>query len=350
MSLGGLSGQVISYLEDGLESAVEEADTITKDIPDPPAEISAWLRVLTSLVRSQINGTPTTDVLPDEFLARRADLEGALINPQWMCRYLSDERRPILRSVEVTTVSTKEIIQCWSLGHDVLANALQTWSERRKLEQSAVGVAYRTTSVDSNSNGVLYALNAIMPLKPWKTPLLRAVLFIMRTVPPLQQDLKNLSFIPYFRLVVIERRQFPYLGNGQVKVDLKNDYLLLSGTFNIVWNQCIDVLSDVFTKGLNLFFRWCEGYPGAAPVGAFKKYLAAVQFATDYFYAEYPFATTSDVKAAHRVAAALNDFGRHCELINEDEFDRRYLEFVRSVQGDLGDTHSSVFALEGRNE
>ena len=45
-----------------------------------------------------------------------------------------------------------------------------------------------------------------------------------------------------------------------------------------------------------------------APRHGFKRYIALVQFDTDYYYTAYPRATTNDVKAAHRVHAAVEDF------------------------------------------
>ena len=47
----------------------------------------------------------------------------------------------------------------------------------------------------SNINGKVYALNAITPMRPWKTLVLKGFFFILGHVKPLQQDLINLSFI-----------------------------------------------------------------------------------------------------------------------------------------------------------
>ena len=66
----------------------------------------------------------------------------------------------------------------------------------------------------SNINGKVYAMNAITPMKPWKTWILRGFFFILGHVKPLQQDLINLSFIEFARWVVLPRRQIPFPGKG----------------------------------------------------------------------------------------------------------------------------------------
>src|SRR6476620_5905229 len=77
----------------------------------------------------------------------------------------------------------------------------------------------------SNINGKVYAMNAITPMKPWKTWILRVFFFLLGHIKPLQKDLIDLSFIEYARWVVLPRRGFPFLGHGQLEEDLKYDYL-----------------------------------------------------------------------------------------------------------------------------
>ena len=60
----------------------------------------------------------------------------------------------------------------------------------------------------TNINGKAYAMNAITPMKPWKTPILRLIFFLLGLIKPLQKDLKNLSFIHFARWVTISRHSF----------------------------------------------------------------------------------------------------------------------------------------------
>src|SRR5277367_802601 len=190
----------------------------------------------------------------------------------------------------------------------------------------------------SNINGKVYAMNAITPMKPWKTWVLRLIFFILGHVKPLQNDLINLSFIEFARWVVIPRNKFPFLDDGQVKEELKYDYLLFFSNFNGTWNQYIDAFSAVLAKGLNLIWRWSEKFPGSVPVTLFKEYIARVQFDTDYYYTAYPQAAANDVKSAHIVQAAFDNLAQRTRDCSPEHFVDAYLRFVLEVQGHLGET------------
>ena len=181
-------------------------------------------------------------------------------------------------------------------------------------------------------------MNAITPMKPWKTIFVRIVFFILGAVKPLQAALKNLSFIHFARWVVVRRDQFPRLSDTQPAEELKYDYLLFFSNFNGTWNQYIDAFSAVLSDGLNLIWRWSEKYPGSVPVTGFKRYIALVQFDTDYYYNSYPRAATNDVKAALRVQDAVDDFSKTSQSLAPAEFEKAWLGFLVRVQPDLGAT------------
>jgi len=181
-------------------------------------------------------------------------------------------------------------------------------------------------------------MNAITPMKPWKTPILKSLFLLLGAVKPLQSDLKNLSFIHFARWVVIGRNRFPRLSGKQPREELRYDYLLFFSNFNGTWNQYIDAFSAVLSKGLDLIWRWSEKYPGSRPVTAFKRYISLVQFDTDYYYNVYPRASTNDVKAALRVQDALDEFARACQSLSPADFEKAWLEFLVRVQPDLGST------------
>src|SRR5579871_6346171 len=190
----------------------------------------------------------------------------------------------------------------------------------------------------TNINGKAYAMTAITPMKSWKTPIVRLFFFVLGHVKPLAADLINLSFIHFARWVVVPSKGFPRVSEQQPDEQLTYDYLLFFSNFNGTWDQYIDAFSDVLARGLNLIWRWSEKFPGARPVTGFKRYITRVQFDTDYYYAAYPQAAINDVKAAHRVTAALDDFVRRSATMQGEEFGEAYQEFLTKVQGDLGAT------------
>ena len=190
----------------------------------------------------------------------------------------------------------------------------------------------------TNINGKAYAMNAITPMKVWKTPFVRLFFFILGAIPPLQAALKGLSFIHFARWVIIGRDQFPHLSPEQPHEQLHYDYMIFFSNFNGTWNQYIDAFSAVLSTGLNAIWWWSEKFPGSVPVTPFKDYIRLVQFDTDYYYNCYPRATTNDVKAALRVQDALNDFRKTSQSLPPAEFERAYLQFLVRVQADLGST------------
>jgi hypothetical protein len=136
--LGGVAGQVNSYLQSELLAATKEPFGDKVSYLGSSQEIRRWRKVLKYLVKPQLNGTVTSDVLLVTKLTEEAVEKGCLIEPQSMFNFLADEKRRILRPVAVTNVKSKAVIPCYSLGHDVLASALQVWYERDKLERKTL--------------------------------------------------------------------------------------------------------------------------------------------------------------------------------------------------------------------
>lgn len=196
----------------------------------------------------------------------------------------------------------------------------------------------------SNLNGKVYAMNAVTPMKPWKTWILRVVFFALGHIKPMQKDLINLSFIEFARWVIVPRDRFPFFAKGQSREDLQYDYLLFFSNFNGTWNQYIDAFSAVLSKGLNLVWRWSEKFPGSVPVTLFKEYIARVQFDTDYYYSSYPHATANDVKSAHVVQSSFDSLAVRAAQYTPQQFADAYLQFVLEVQTHLGETGEAPMA------
>jgi hypothetical protein len=146
----------------------------------------------------------------------------------------------------------------------------------------------------SNINGKVYAMNAVTPMKPWKTWILRVIFWALGVFKPAQKDLINLAFIQFARWVIIPHDRFPYLGEGQKKEALHYDYLFFFSNFNGTWNQYIDAF--------------------------------------------YPEATLNDVQSAIVVDQALGALCRSAAKQTPEEFRQAYLQFVITCQSHLGST------------
>jgi hypothetical protein len=193
----------------------------------------------------------------------------------------------------------------------------------------------------SNINGKVYAMNAITPMKPWKTWILRLVFTVLGAWKAKQQDLINLSFIEFARWVIVPRKSFPKPDERQDDEELQYDYLIFFSNFNGTWNQYIDAFSAVLSQGLDLIWRWSEKFPGSVPVTLFKEYIARVQFDTDYYFTAYPYATANDLKAAHIVQAAFDDLDAKAAQLTPEQFSAAYLQFVLKAQSNIGETGAS---------
>ena len=196
----------------------------------------------------------------------------------------------------------------------------------------------------SNINGKVYAINVITPMRPWKTIVLRAILFVLGHAKPLQKDLVDLSFIEFARWVILPHKRLPFLGKGQIREDLQYDYLLFFSNFNGTWNQYIDAFAAVLCDRLNFIWRWSEKFPGSVPVTPFKAYIAKVQFDTDYYYTSYPHATANDLKSAHLVQESFNGLAQKAQSCTPEQFAAAYLDFVLQVQTHLGETGEAPIA------
>ena len=179
-------------------------------------------------------------------------------------------------------------------------------------------------------------MNVVTPMKPWKTPLLRLLFFILGHVKSLQNDLINLHFIQFARWVIVPRDRFPFLGGTQQREQLQYDYLFFFSNFNGTWNQYIDAFSAVLSAGLNLIWRWSEKFPGSTPVTPFKSYITSVQYDTDFYFSAYPEATLNDVESAQVVQREFDALAGYAAALSPAQFRLAYQQFVLKVQIHLG--------------
>lgn len=188
----------------------------------------------------------------------------------------------------------------------------------------------------TNIHGKVYAMNAITPIPWWKSWFPRLVFLILKIFPSATNALVNLSFIHFARWVIVKRNQFPKVTPDQRKENLKYHYMFFFSNFNGTWNEYIDAFSSVLSGGLDLIWNTSVKYPGSRPVTGFKRYIALVQFDTDYYYSAYPYASINDVKAAHNVNQQLEAFAGKCANMDPAEFSKAYRQLLLSVQSDLG--------------
>lgn len=127
--LGGIEGQMDEHLRRVLEDLCRENNI--EDL-DTVREMDYWKEVLNKLVKTQVDGTVTTELSSAERLAEVAEETGCKIPFDIGAQYLSNDERRILRSVDVIDQKTKIPIHCYSLGHDVIGLVLRRWQVSRE--------------------------------------------------------------------------------------------------------------------------------------------------------------------------------------------------------------------------
>ena len=183
----------------------------------------------------------------------------------------------------------------------------------------------------SNVAGKAYAMNVVTPMPPSMTWINRFVFMLARALPSTLSGLLGLGLIHFARWVMIERDQWPQLGQPPAK--LKNDYMLFCSNFNGTWDQYIDAFADGIPNGLDLFWYSSTKYPNSIPITPFKNYIRANQIDTNYYYNATPGSAQRDIKLALKIAKAL----RGVELEADDAaLADAYRGVLFEVQGGLG--------------
>src|SRR3954447_21306041 len=182
----------------------------------------------------------------------------------------------------------------------------------------------------ANVEGKATAITVLTPVRPGGPLLLSLVFWAGRNITATLKKLQTLSFIYYARWAVIER--FPDEGEGE---RLHHTYLLFESNFNGTWDQYIDAFSEVVALRMKAIWGTSHGFPGPIPVEPSKAYIRRNEYIANHYWSAYPGASTTEIIAAQRVAAALEAFTQRSDGLAPDAFAAAYAELLTEVQGDL---------------
>ena len=91
-------------------------------------EVAKWKDVLATLAREQPDGTFTSDLNTIETIKEKALEIGCKIDVSRAISYLTLDEVRILRHENLIKLGTREVIECYSLGHDAIGLVLNKWS------------------------------------------------------------------------------------------------------------------------------------------------------------------------------------------------------------------------------
>jgi hypothetical protein len=182
----------------------------------------------------------------------------------------------------------------------------------------------------ANVEGKTTAITVVTPVKPLGRLLLPLVFWAGRHLTFTLKKLQQLSFIHYARWALIGR--FPDGARGE---RMAHPYLFFESNFNGTWDQYIDAFSEVVPARMKGIWGTSYGFPGPIPVEPFKAYIRRNEYIANHYWSAYPGASTTEIIAAARVAAALDAFRQRSAGMTPEAFAVAYRELLTEVQGDL---------------
>jgi len=185
----------------------------------------------------------------------------------------------------------------------------------------------------SNVCGRATAITVLTPIRPGLVRLSRLGFILPRKVPWMTAALRKLSFIHFARWSIIDR--IGDNGPPQRPERPRYAYLFFESNFNGTWDDYIDSFSYVMPVRMRLIWGSSFGFPGAKPVGPFKRYITQNEFESDHFYSAYPEATTTMVSSALALADQFDAFRAEAAGSGADEFGAAWRRFVHSAQRHL---------------
>jgi hypothetical protein len=182
----------------------------------------------------------------------------------------------------------------------------------------------------ANVEGKATAITVVTPVKPLGRLLLPLTFWAGRHLTFTLKKLQQLSFIHYARWALI--RGFPDGNGGE---SMAHPYLFFESNFNGTWDQYIDAFSEVVPARMKAIWGTSYGFPGPIPVEPFKAYIRRNEYIANHYWSAYPGASTTEILAAQRVAAALEGFRRRSAQMTPDAFAAAYRDLLTELQADL---------------
>lgn len=128
IALGGPEGQVEEHLDSILlERARGQGESLRQSF----REVDRWKNVLFKLVRSQADGSATTEIVKETELIELIKENRCVLDGKSTLEFLAQDKVRLLREVFVLDRVSRVIVRCYSLGHDTLGLVLRRWKALR---------------------------------------------------------------------------------------------------------------------------------------------------------------------------------------------------------------------------
>lgn len=180
-----------------------------------------------------------------------------------------------------------------------------------------------------NIKGRAYAFGAFSAIKPRGRLLLRPLLWV------LSQTRARLDATHFASWMIVPAQRAAQLSSSESEPELRRAYLLFAGTFNGEREEYLHACAHALGPALGAIWSHCERWPGAARLRDFVEYVRAHELVADMFFNAYGDATAGDVRAALRLAHALEDFALAPASADARSFRQRYERLLMLLGADL---------------
>ena len=165
-------------------------------------------------------------------------------------------------------------------------------------EGPSAGPLTATGTDPRNVHGQAICITVFSTVKWWGRMWLPLVFLDARLIPSAHGTLARLSFIHFARWTLVTRLP------GQ---RLRRPHLFFESNFNGGWEEYIDAVPHILTRGMTLFWG-LAGLPRPLPQAVRRPTSSATRSWRSHFYSAYPDATTTIALSALELDTKLRAF------------------------------------------
>ncbi|HEV2711147.1 MAG TPA: hypothetical protein VGU67_13110 [Edaphobacter sp.] len=129
------------------------------------------------------------------------------------------------------------------------------------------------------------------------------------------------------RLVVMD--DVIYVGMPACEEHLKSKYLVFESNCDGDLDTYLTGLATKIPQHLDAIWNHCTGYPGAADVQAFLRYMKACQIETTFFFAAVNDKSVTDTLVALQTQRAVADFIATHQGVDAVQTQKEFIEFIK---------------------
>jgi hypothetical protein len=180
-----------------------------------------------------------------------------------------------------------------------------------------------------NIKGRAYAFGTFSAIKPRGTLLLRPLSWVLART---RARLESTHFASW---TIVPAQLAARLSSSESEVERRRAYLLFSSAFNGEREEYLHACWTAFAPVLDAIWSHCERWPGALQLRDLIDYVRAHELFADVFFNAYGDATAEDIRAALRLAHALEDFALAASAPDARHFRRRFERLLIELGADL---------------